>query len=326
MVDAARHSVRIAVIGAGAFGREHIDRLAARDDVAIVGVAEPSRPASDVVKGRHPAIPLFSDPVEMLDEVRPDGVVVATPAATHFDIASAAMSRGVSVLLEKPVLPGSAQAAELDAMTKGRQAFILPGHVLRFSAGHVKLASLAKSGTIGNIIYINSRRYRDASHAQRYPDTDPVLMTLIHDIDLAVWLSPESFVSARGSRTAGPGFRSLTTADLETASGIRCHLRTAWTFTEGDLPPDRLEVVGERGSLELDAGNSLRLYTDGRCTELPLASDDDPLVNEHDGFVARIRNKQQPLPVSMTDAIIGLKLAEAILQSLRNRREAAISW
>lgn len=326
MVDATRHPVRIAVVGAGAFGREHLDRLAARDDVAIVGVVEPSRAASDVVKGRHPAIPLFTDPVDMFDEVRPDAAIVATPAATHFGITSAGISRRVPVLLEKPVLPSSVLAAELVAMTNDGTAFILPGHVLRFSADHVKLASLVKSGTIGDIIYIDSRRYRDASHARRYPDTDPVLMTLIHDIDLAVWLAPEPFVSVRGSRTAGPGFQSLTTADLETASGIRCHLRTAWTFTDGDLPPDRLEVVGECGSIELDAGHSLRLYVDGRCTELPLTSGDDPLANEHDCFVARIRNSQAPLPVSMNDAIIGLKLAEAILQSLASRREVAVSW
>jgi predicted dehydrogenase len=85
-------------------------------------------------------------------------------------------------------------------------------------------------------------------------------------------------------------------------------------------------VVGECGSIELDAGHSLRLFVDGRCTELPLNSGDDPLANEHDCFVARIRNSQAPLPVSMNDAIIGLKLAESILQSLASRREVAVSW
>lgn len=290
MEDPARNPVRIAVIGAGAFGREHIDRLVARHDVVIAGVADPSRHAAEAMKIRHPTIWLFSDPIQMLDEVRPDAVIVATPALTHFDITSAALVRGISVLLEKPILPGTAQAANLVSLASGSQAFILPGHVLRFSADHTKLSSIIKSGAIGNIIYLSSRRYRDASHAQRYPDTDPVLMTLIHDIDLAVWLAPEPFTSVRGCRTDGAGFRSLTTADLETASGMRCHLRTAWTFETGDLPPDRVEVVGERGSIELDAGKSLRLYADGLCTELALVSGDDPLANEHDGFLARVRN------------------------------------
>ena len=325
MVDPARQPVRIAVIGAGAFGREHINRLAARDDVIVVGVADPSRAATEVVRGRHPAIRLFSNPISMLDEVRPDAAIVATPAATHFDITSAALARGISVLLEKPVLPASAEAAGLVALANNGQAFILPGHVLRFSADHAKLASIVDSGMIGDVIYLNSRRYRDASHAERYPDTDPVLMTLIHDIDLAVWLAPAPFMSVRGGRTDGPGFRSLTTADLETASGMRCHLRTAWTFENGDLPPDRIEVVGQCGSIELDVDKSLRLYVDGRCTELPLVSGDDPLANEHDGFLAHIRNSGAPLPVRMTDAIYGLKLAEAIQESLLSRREVKLT-
>lgn len=326
MERSATEPLRLAVIGAGAFGREHLSRLATRRDVVIAGVADPSRAAAAFVKQTYPAAQFFSDPLRLLDEVRPDGVIVATPAATHFAITSAALSLDIPVLLEKPILETAAEAMKLDALAREGRAFILPGHVLRFSADHAQLCSAVKSRAIGDVIYISSRRYRDAAHAERYPDTDPVLMTLIHDIDLAVWLAPERFIRTRSCRTEGPGFRSLTTADLETANGVRCHLRTAWTFETGDLPPDRLEVVGQRGSIELDAGVSLRLYAEGRCTVLPLALSDDPLANEHGAFLTRIRGGTAPPPVTMTDAITGLTLADAILESLASRRDVELRW
>jgi predicted dehydrogenase len=326
MKQPASEILRIAVIGAGAFGREHLSRLSGRQDAVIAGVADPSEAAADFVRQHYPATRLFSDPVRLLDEIRPDGVIVATPAATHYAITSAALGHGIPVLLEKPVLEHAAEAEKLDALTQGGPAFILPGHVLRFSADHTQLSKLVKSGAIGDVIYISSRRYRDAVHAERYADTDPVLMTLIHDIDLAIWLAPSPFVTVRGSRTDGPGLRSLTTADLETDSGMRCHLRTAWTFETGDLPADRLEVVGQHGSVELDAGTSLRLYAEGRCTALPMTLSDDPLANEQDVFLARIRNYDTRLPVTMADAISGLTLADAILSSLNRRQEVKVRW
>ena len=96
------------------------------------------------------------------------------------------------------------------------------------------------------------------------PHDDPVLMTMIHDIDLAQWVTGSDFRSVVARRSAGAGFRSMTTACAVTASGVICDLRTAWTFTDGELPPDRLEAVGDRGSVELVVGHALHVYAEGR--------------------------------------------------------------
>ena len=97
---------------------------------------------------------------------------------------------------------------------------------------------------------MNSRRYRDDTHAVRYPDTDPVVMTLIHDIDVAQWVTGSDFDSVAARRSKSVDFRSMTTVSATTATGVICELRTAWTFTGEDLPPDRVELVGSGGSVE----------------------------------------------------------------------------
>ena len=228
-------------------------------------------------------------------------------------------------LLEKPVATSAEAASALLASGQKSAAFVLPGHVLRFSKDHQRLVEIVNSGLIGEVIYVNSRRYRDDSHAIRYGDTDPVLMTLIHDVDLAQWVTRSDFRSVLAQRSGGSGYRSMTTACATTATGVACHLRTAWTFRDGDLPKDRWEVVGDHGSVELVVGESLQLYREGRRTNLPLVEADDSLRNEQDHFLACVRDRSRKPAVDLLQAFAGLKLADAAKESLRAGRQVFLS-
>jgi len=324
MVALVDQPLRLVLVGLGAFGREHLGRLLARKDVVIVGVADPSLAARNYVAVHYPSLQVETDSGSLLTATKPDGVIVATSAQSHFDITRKALSLGIPVLLEKPVTPTASEAEQLAVMSEESGTFVLPGHVLRFSQDHCTVTDIVRSCGIGKLIYLCSRRYRDGDHTIRYTD-DPVLTTLIHDIDLAVWLTQEPFRTVRSRRIGGPGFRSLTTADLETVSGVHCHLRTAWIFDSGDLPPDRLEVVCDHGSVELDVGVGLTLYAEGQAKTLPLVASDDQLVNEHSHFLSQIRGSRRPRAVTMTDAVRGLKLTDAILEALRSGREVDVA-
>ena len=263
--------VRVLVVGAGAFGREHIDRLAGRSDVSLAGVADTDPAALELVKSRHDVLNCLTDYLRLIDDVDADAIIIATPAGSHVEICLRALGRNLCVLLEKPIAPSAATAAPLVSSARRSSGFVLPGHVLRFSHDHARLIEIVRSGRIGEAVYVNSRRYRDDSHAVRYPDTDPVLMTLIHDVDLALWVTNSDFRSVLARRAGDGGYRSMTAVSATTANGVACDLRTAWTFADGELPPDVLEVVGARGSVELVVGRTLRVYVGGRCAEYPAA-------------------------------------------------------
>jgi predicted dehydrogenase len=315
--------LRILVAGAGGFGREHLVRLGARQDVAIVGVADPDPAALELVRQRHGVAHCLSDPLRLIDETEADAVIIAAPGAAHVEICAAALGRNLCVLLEKPIAPSVASAASLLASARVSKGFVLPGHVLRFSKDHQRLIEFIRSGRIGEVLYVNARRYRDESHAARYPHDDPILMTMIHDIDLAQWVTGANFRSVFAHRSAA-GFRSLTAACAVTTTGVICDLRTAWTFTDGDLPPDQLEVVGDRGSVELTLGRGLQLHTDGRRTVDPWDGADDPLRNEHDHFLACVRDRSRTPAIDLSDAFAGLKLADAAIESLRVNGEVIV--
>jgi predicted dehydrogenase len=253
--------------------------------------------------------------------VEADAIIIAAPTASHVEVSVRALARNLCALLEKPIAPSVVAAAPLLPSARSSSGFVLPGHVLRFSRDHARLIEIVRSGRIGKLIYVNSRRYRDDSHAVRYPDDDPVLMTLIHDIDLALWATGSDFRRVFARRSGGPGLRSMTAIMATTATGVTCDLRTAWTFAEGDLPPDHLEAVGDRGSVEFTAGEALQVYAEGRCTAYPPAEADDPLRNEHEHFLACVRDRSRVRALDLADALAGLKLADAALESLRLNRE-----
>jgi predicted dehydrogenase len=311
------HPLRLLLAGLGAFGKEHLSRLLERSDVQVVGVADTHPTALEAIHASLGAAECLTDPLRLIDVVEADAIIVATPATSHVEISVRALSRNLCVLLEKPVAPSASSAAPLLAAAGSSAGFVMPGHVLRFSQDHVRMVETLRSGRIGEVLYVNSRRYRDDSHAVRYPDDDPVLMTLIHDIDIAQWVTGSDFHSIVGRRSERVGYRSMTAVSATTATGVICDLRTAWTFAGEDLPPDRVEVVGDRGSVELTVGAGLDVYAEGRRTIYPPTAADDPLRNEQDHFLACVRDRSQTPALTLSQALVGLTLADAAIESLR---------
>ncbi len=323
-MPASSAPVRMLVAGAGAFGRQHLERLAPRADVEVVGVADTNPDALEPIRSLFSTASCGTDPFRMIDEIEADAIIIATTAASHVEICVRALGLNLCALLEKPVALSATAAARLLDAAQRSAAFVLPGHVLRFSKDHQRLVEIARSGRIGEVIYVNSRRYRDDSHATRYSDADPILSTMVHDIDLALWVTGSEFRSVLGHRSGGPGFRSMTAACATMKTGAVCDLRTAWTFSEGDLPSDRWEVVGDRGSVELVVGESLQLHCDGRRIDFPLVEGDDPLGNEQDHFLACVRDRSRKPAVSLKQALAGLKFADAAKESLHFGREVIL--
>jgi predicted dehydrogenase len=229
------------------------------------------------------------------------------------------------VLLEKPTATSANGVGALIAAAAKASGFVMPGHVLRFSRDHQRLVGIIRSGRIGSLLYVNSRRYRDDEHARRFPNDDPVLMTLVHDIDVAQWITGAEFSEARADRVGGPGFRSMTAVRATTATGVVCDLRTTWTFDVGEAPPDLVEAVGDRGSVELTVGKGLTLYCEGKAVTYAAVEADDALRNEHDHFFKRVRDRSLTPAVGLEEALIGLKLAGAAMESFGERRVVAIT-
>jgi predicted dehydrogenase len=310
--------IRLVVAGAGRFGREHLRILAHMPRVELAGVADIDGAAVTEAADGFGACDRDTDAVALIRRVRPDGLIVATPGATHVDLARAALRLGIPVLVEKPVALSAVEAALLVDEESQSGAFILPGHILRFSEPYRRFVELARSPEVGGILSVIARRHRDESHAVRYLD-DPVLMTMIHDIDLAIWITGATAAGVVASRRPAGIQRSETLMTAHDTGGAIWQLSTAWTFPASSCPPDRIEVIGELGSVEMEVGAAVRSYgLAPRHVDISRAEADQPIRAELDYFVDCITSGAKPSVVTLADAIAGLETSDAILASLRS--------
>jgi predicted dehydrogenase len=309
--------VRILVAGGGAFGKQHLGTLTAIGGMTLA-LAETRHAERKGLAEKFSLADHDADAFSLLERFAPHGVVIATPASAHAPLAIAALRRGVPVLVEKPVAPDTETMSRLCDEDAASSAFLQPGHILRFSAIHRSLHGIVRRGEIGQMLNFGSQRFRDEGHASRYAGIDPVLMTMIHDIDLALWFDGGAALSADATRSPRDTSRSLTTTRLASSSGATWQLATAWLHPGPVCPPDRIEVFGTEGSATLEVGQGITVHGKN-SRHIPVDGVEDPLRNELDCFITGIRAGASVAPVTPQDALNGLLAAEMILRSLSAR-------
>jgi predicted dehydrogenase len=311
--------LRVAVLGVGRFGERHVRAYARQPGVTVVAVADRDGVRARTVAERFGIAQWFEDGERLLDECRPDGVSVVTPGRDHLPSTLAALARGCCVLLEKPVAMSSEDVGEMQKAAGASAGFVMPAHILRFAAPYVALRTRVGDGSIGRLLGIAAVRDRDRGHVTLYGDVHPALMTLVHDIDLALWISGARArrVSAqdRGGSDALP---HLIWAQVEADDGSVWSLRTSWLLPEGAQSTDRLEVYGSQGMAALDLAPTVTVFGDGAGPvdhELTPEAQPGAIDAEIADFCACVRAGHESDVVTLADAAHGIKLAEAVMES-----------
>lgn len=312
--------VRVLLAGLGDFGERHAAAVAANPGAELVAVVgrDPGRTAA--FAERHGVAGWSVDLEEALRDHRPDAVIIAAPGALHLPMTRAALAAGASVLLEKPVVPTIAEIDELRRAAEAAPGFVMPAHVLRFSAPYRELRRRLQEGRIGTPVSFAFRRYRARDHDRRFPDVHPAYMTAIHDIDLAIWLSGQRFseLSATSTRVEGAAQPGSVMAHARGDRGAVCSFAVSWLLPDG-VAEDALEVFGTEGMLALDHRYVLRERSDAGEgeTEFPDYDLDVALQEEVDHFVACVARGEASDVITLEEALHGLELAEAMAQGGR---------
>ncbi|HET9821327.1 MAG TPA: Gfo/Idh/MocA family oxidoreductase, partial [Burkholderiaceae bacterium] len=177
----------IALIGAGAIGRSHAERMRRHPDVMLAGIADPTPAGRTYAESIN--APWFASHQELLDRTRPGAVLVATPNATHAAIGLDCIARGLPVLMEKPVTDTLADAERLCAAAEAAGVPLLVGHQRRHNVRVRTAKAWIAEGRIGRPVaahfmatWLKPDDYFDVAW-RREPGGGPVLINLIHDID-----------------------------------------------------------------------------------------------------------------------------------------------
>jgi myo-inositol 2-dehydrogenase / D-chiro-inositol 1-dehydrogenase len=243
--------VRLALFGLGSMGLHHLeifDNLAPWAQITVLADSHP--PFAERAAALIPTAKVFHDPLDCLQNVDIDAVVVATSDDTHHAIVEACIARGIYVLCEKPLTPSAEESLHLVKAERatGRR-LVQVGYMRRYDTDYRHIHDTARSGGVGQPILISQRHHNPLAFntldAQRL-----IVSSATHDIDLFRWISGEEIsVVNCAAKSSDDGSTVTVVITLTSDTGI------LGVIEVGRGPGMRydigLELVGSGGSLNL---------------------------------------------------------------------------
>lgn len=238
---------RIAVIGAGLIGREHVALLRRHPGAELAAIADVT-PEGEAL-ARECGVACHADYRRMLREVPLDGAIIALPNQLHLEAGLACIEHGVAMLMEKPVADTLASALALAQAVEAGGVPLLVGHQRRHSPDIVAAHRAITQGELGPLVTVNgmwwmhkNERYFDAEWRRR-PGGGPLLINLIHDIDCLRFLcgEVETVQASVSSHARGFAVEDTAAVILRFANGA------LGTFSLSDAVPSPYTWDGSSG-------------------------------------------------------------------------------
>jgi predicted dehydrogenase len=222
--------LRVAVAGAGAFGRNHLrvyrELETAGLGVALVAAVEPDAARAAETAGKY-TLPVFSSVEELLAaDLKIDAASVAVPTVHHHAVASELLDAGLDLLVEKPIAASLPEADELLELAAKKARVLQPGHLERFNP-----AVLAVQSQLRRPMFFEAHRL--SVFSPRALDVDVVLDLMIHDLDIVLTFanSPVREVRAVGLPILSPKV-DIANVRVEFESGCVANFTASRVSTE----------------------------------------------------------------------------------------------
>lgn len=255
-----RAPIRLAIVGAGAWGINHVRVVSNDSRCQLVLVVDRDPAARERAHTLAPTAHLSADVERALGDPGIDAVILATPAKTHVDLARAAIAARKHILIEKPLALSERDARAIAAAAAPDRVFMV-GHLMAFHPAVTRLRDMLRSGELGRLHYIHSTR----ANLGRIRQDETALWSFgPHELSMLDYLlerSPVS-VSARGHCVVRPTVEDVVFVTLRYAEGEMAHMHLSWLHPRKERA---LTLVCSRRMVEFDdvSPEKLRIYDKG---------------------------------------------------------------
>src|SRR5215471_3469484 len=325
-VQTANGGPSLAVIGCGYWGSKHIRVSCDIRDARMSMAVDPRPDRLEYVRSQYPSVAVSRDIGAVLNNPSIDGVIIATPVVTHFELARAVIEAGKHVLVEKPLAMTSAQCRELNAIAEERKRVLMVGHTFEYHPAVGFMRQMIQSGSLGELYYIDSRRLNLGLYRQ---DANVLWDLAPHDLSIIFFLLEEvaQSIGAWGCAHVLPGVEDVVYAKMGFKSGVAAHVHVSWldpvkvrqiTIVGSDAmlvfddvqPSEKVRVYQNRFRPRID-GDSFAdfqsAYHHGDV-HIPAISNSEPLKLEVLDFVNAIMTGERP----RANGERGLRVVEAL--------------
>jgi predicted dehydrogenase len=333
--------MRIAVAGAGLIGRRHIELIDASADCVLAGIADPSPTAKYYAQARN--TPWHADHRALLEQEKPDGLIIASPNALHLQMALDCVAAKTPALIEKPVTDTVAAAQRLCAAVKRTGVPMLVGHHRRHNPIIKAARETVANGKLGQLTAVVGlwllRKPDDYFEVvwRREQGGGPLLINLVHDIDNLRFICGEivEVQALTSNKVRGFAVEDSAALLLRFGNGALGTVTVSdatpapwsWELTSGEntVYPKQDQpcyvFAGTSGSLSVP-NMELWSYPQNPGWHAPLSREPvalakfDPLVEQLRHFLAVIAGREQPI-ISVEDAMGTLAVVEAVSEAAR---------
>ncbi|MGB0670376.1 MAG: Gfo/Idh/MocA family protein [Rhodospirillales bacterium] len=325
--------INVALIGYGYWGPNLARNFVDCPATALVGVADQSAAKREAAARRYPGIAVTNTADALINDTNVDAVAIATPVATHFPLASAALAAGKHVFVEKPMTDTVESAQTLVDEADRRGLTLMVGHTFIYSSPVRKIQELSGSGALGDILYYDSRRINLGLFQT---DVNVVWDLAVHDLAIieSLGLKVEG-VSCTGVKHFGQPHENLAFISLFFEGGAVGHLNVSWLspvkvrevliggakqmVVYDDMEPSNKIFVFDKGvTITKDPAEILQRRVGYRSGDMlaPSLAQIEPLATEVAHFADCIATGKAP----MSDGRAGLAVVKTLAAAERSMR------
>lgn len=300
--------LRFALIGCGYWGKNYGRLIAGNSNHVLVACCDTQLENARGLAAQYPGTAVHGNLDQLLQQSPVDCAVVATPANTHYDIATRLLHAGVDVLIEKPLTTDVTSSVELQQSAAARGRILMVDHTYVFHPAVRQMKACINEGLVGEVRYATARR----THLGLIRADVSVTWDLApHDVsilDYFLGTGPE-VVAAVGTAYLRPDRHDLLWAHLRYPGGALASIYVAWMCPGKERT---VEVVGTRGRIvfdEMDRDAPLKHYPVGIAyfsdnssspqeaniaVPIPIGTQ-EPLQEVVREFVECVRTRRQPV-------------------------------
>jgi predicted dehydrogenase len=263
-------SIGMAVIGAGYWGPNLVRNAMATASIDLRWLCDLDEDRARAVLGRYSTVRPTDSFDAVLDDPSVQAVAIATPAASHFPLAMAALDAGKHVLIEKPLTSSLADGHKLVQAAQDRGLVLMCDHTYCYTSAVTELRRLVRGGELGEIQFVDSVRI---NLGLVQPDVNVLWDLAPHDLSILDFLLPPDVslveVAAHGADPIGHGVACVGYLTLRLSTGAIAHVHVNWlspikirtmviggshrTVVWDDMNPSQRLAVYDRGVDRQDA-------------------------------------------------------------------------
>jgi predicted dehydrogenase len=326
--------VNIGIIGYGYWGPNLVRNFSLTPDCRVIAVADMRTERLMVAEKMSPGIICYKSADDIINHPGIDGVVIATPVFTHFNLAKKALLAGKHVLIEKPMTSSVIEAEILTNLAWQKNLLLMVDHTFLYTGAVAKMKQLIEDRELGHIKYFDSTRINLGIFQ---PDINVLWDLAPHDLSILNYVINEHpySVNATGVTHTNNKIENIAYLTINYNSGFIAHFNCSWTspvkvrtmliggdkkmILYNDMEPTEKIKLYDTGYNYTNNEDKQKVLVDYRVGDIhvPKLNTTEALLEMATDFITCIKEKKQP----RSSCIIGLdviRILEASNKSIKN--------